>query len=154
MNCALAAGIIHRDIKPKNLFLDQNNIIKIGDFGLAKLGDAVTITGTGDIFGTPDYMAPEIFQGNRATWKSDQFALRVTLYEILAGTRPFHAENVEALIYQYVHSTVPDIRKRRKEIGDETMNVILRMMSKSPYERFDSYEDLIDALESIMKRIQ
>jgi len=143
---AFEQGIIHRDIKPKNLFITSDHALKVGDFGLAHLADAQTLTQSGEMFGTPHYMSPEIIRGERATWLSDQYALGVTLYEMLTGSHPYPADAIEAVVYRHLHAPVPDARRKRKDVSQETAVLARRMMAKRPNNRFESYETMISAL--------
>ncbi len=146
LNAAYKHGVIHRDVKPRNLFLSGDGVLKVGDFGLARMEDISTITSVGDVLGTPDYMSPEVARGDRVDWRADQYALGITMYELLAGKRPFKAERMDALIFQYITAVVPDIRKERPEVSAETAHLIVRMIAKDPEKRFQSYEELLDAI--------
>ena len=96
------AGIVHRDIKPANIFINQDGTVKIMDFGVARLTSA-SMTGTGNIVGTADYMSPEQVKGSRVDGRSDVFSVGCMLYELLTGRRPFHSENLMAIFYKITH---------------------------------------------------
>jgi tRNA A-37 threonylcarbamoyl transferase component Bud32/tetratricopeptide (TPR) repeat protein len=96
------AGIVHRDIKPANIFINQDGTVKIMDFGVARLTTA-SMTGTGNIVGTADYMSPEQVKGSRVDGRSDVFSVGCMLYELLTGRRPFHSENLMAIFYKITH---------------------------------------------------
>ena len=96
------AGIVHRDIKPANIFINQDGTVKIMDFGVARLTTA-SMTGTGNIVGTADYMSPEQVKGSRVDGRSDVFSVGCMLYELLAGRRPFHSDNLMAIFYKITH---------------------------------------------------
>jgi serine/threonine protein kinase len=96
------AGIVHRDIKPANIFINHDGTVKIMDFGVARLTSA-SMTGTGNIVGTADYMSPEQVQGAKVDGRSDIFSVGCMLYELLAGRRPFHADNLMAIFYKITH---------------------------------------------------
>ncbi len=151
LNAALRHGVIHRDIKPRNLFLSSGGVLKVGDFGLARMEDISTITSVGDVLGTPDYMSPEVARGDRVDWRADQYALGITMYELLAGKRPFKSDRADALILQYLTGSVPDIRKQRPEVSVLTARIIIRMISKVPEKRFPSYDELIEALSHALE---
>jgi len=99
---AHAAGIVHRDIKPANIFLSQDGHPKIMDFGVARVSTA-SMTGTGNIVGTADYMSPEQVKGAKVDGRSDLFSVGSMLFELLAGRRPFRAESLMAIFYRITH---------------------------------------------------
>jgi len=99
------AGIVHRDIKPANIFINQDGTVKIMDFGVARLTTA-SMTGTGNIVGTADYMSPEQVKGAKVDGRSDLFSVGCMLYELLAGRRPFHSDNLMAIFYKITHEDV------------------------------------------------
>ena len=96
------AGIVHRDIKPANIFIGNDGSVKIMDFGVARLTTA-SVTGTGAIVGTADYMSPEQVKGARVDGRSDLFSVGCMFYEMLTGKRPFHAENLMAIFFKITH---------------------------------------------------
>jgi serine/threonine-protein kinase len=96
------AGIVHRDIKPANIFIGADGSVKIMDFGVARLTTA-SVTGTGAIVGTADYMSPEQVKGARVDGRSDLFSVGCMFYEMLVGKRPFHAENLMAIFFKITH---------------------------------------------------
>ena len=96
------AGIVHRDIKPANIFINLVGSVKIMDFGVARLTTA-SMTGTGNIVGTADYMSPEQVKGARVDGRSDVFSVGCMLYELLTGRRPFHSDNLMAIFYKITH---------------------------------------------------
>ena len=97
-------GVVHRDIKPSNLMLTRQGVLKIIDFGLAKLLEQETQTRSGKVTGTAAYMSPEQAQGKAADRRSDVWALGVVLYEMLTGRLPFHGDNTPALLYAIVYN--------------------------------------------------
>jgi tRNA A-37 threonylcarbamoyl transferase component Bud32/tetratricopeptide (TPR) repeat protein len=96
------AGVVHRDIKPANIFIGNDGSVKIMDFGVARLTSA-SVTGTGAIVGTADYMSPEQVKGARVDGRSDLFSVGCMFYEMLVGKRPFHAENLMAIFFKITH---------------------------------------------------
>ncbi len=95
-------GIVHRDIKPANVFINQDGTVKIMDFGVARLTTG-SMTGTGNIVGTADYMSPEQVKGAKVDGRSDLFSVGCMLYELITGRRPFHSENLMAIFYKITH---------------------------------------------------
>jgi serine/threonine-protein kinase len=146
LRAAHEAGILHRDVKLRNLFLVDETTVKLGDFGLALVEDATTLTTHPMLMGTPAYMSPEQALGKPATWRSDQYSLGICLYELLAGERPFSAETAEVLLFLHVHQPLPDITDVRPEVTPATRRLIERMTAKDPRARFESYAALDSAL--------
>ena len=146
---ALERGIIHRDVKLRNMFLADDSTVKLGDFGLALVEDATTLTTHPMLMGTPAYMSPEQVKGEPATWKSDQYALGICLYELLAGELPFKADTVDALLYLHLRKNVPDITMARRDVTTATRLVLQRMAAKKPAARFESYDALAAALAGL-----
>ncbi len=138
-------GVIHRDVKPTNVIL-PGGPIKIVDFGIAWLEGGATTTRTGQVLGTPSYMAPEQFTGTTSDHRIDMWAAGVILYELLAGHRPFRATNVPALIYQIVHAPAPPLDARRHRVPPALATVVERALAKEPAQRFPDLEAMARAI--------
>lgn len=144
---AARMGVLHRDVKPHNLLLTDSGQLKLADFGLAKLLHAPSgLTERGTTLGTPHYMSPEQGQGGPLDHRSDQYALGATMYHLLAGQPPFDAHNALALLKMHAQDDLPPIASACPECSPALAEVVQRMLSKAPTARFDSFEDLIDAL--------
>ena len=132
-----AAGILHRDLKPGNILLRDDDSIALIDFGLAKhSGLDMEITDKGLIFGTPHYMSPEQGHGRPIDLRTDLYALGVILYELLTGTKPFDAENPMAVIYKHAKAPIP----RLPEALSDLQHIIDRLLAKNPEDRYANAE--------------
>lgn len=138
------AQLIHRDIKPDNIFLSKDGEVKLGDLGLAKSSDQQQgLTMTGASMGTPLYISPEQAEGRRnIDLRTDIYSLGATLYHLIAGVPPYTADSAISVMMKHVGAPVPDLRAMNSSIPADLAAVILRMMQKAPEERYASYEDL------------
>jgi tRNA A-37 threonylcarbamoyl transferase component Bud32 len=142
------AGIVHRDIKPGNLFLTRKGRIKIMDFGLAKILEEVRKQAS-IIAGTPYYMAPEQALGRAVDPRADLYAFGVTLYELLVGEVPFKDGDVT---YHHRHTPAPDPRARRAELPAALAELVLELMAKKPDDRPPSAAAVRERLAALVKR--
>jgi serine/threonine protein kinase len=140
-------GVVHRDIKPSNLMLNKNGIVKVMDFGIAKIMGARGMTRTGIHVGTVAYMSPEQIQNRSVDIRSDIYALGVTLYEMLSGRLPFEADNDFQIMHDHVHTPPPSPRRFYPYIPEGVENVVLKALAKQPDERLQSVEEFGAALD-------
>jgi eukaryotic-like serine/threonine-protein kinase len=145
LDFAHAKGIIHRDVKPGNIMLASNRLAKITDFGIARAGEAMTITG--QVVGTPNYMSPEQVLGKPLDGRSDLFSVGVILYEMVTGERPFEGQSITTIMYKIVHETPIPPRKLDATIHAGLSAVIEKALSKSADDRFPNGEALVRALQ-------
>ncbi|MBI3871572.1 MAG: protein kinase [candidate division Zixibacteria bacterium] len=136
LGAAHARGIVHRDVKPDNVLLGQDDRVRLTDFGLAKLKESSGLTTQGATVGTVGYMSPEQAQGMPIDARSDVFSLGVMLYQMLTGKLPFAAEHAAAALYSIVHETPMPIRELDSDVPPEVARVVERALAKKPDERY------------------
>lgn len=145
---AHSKGVVHRDLKPENVMLARDGRLKVTDFGLARTGSEDKLTKTGTWVGTPAYMAPEQIRGLGVDPKTDQYALGIMTYELLAGQTPFEGSDQVNVIFQQVSSKPPPLKEHRPELSDQLVSAVERMLAKSPEQRFPDLEQALAALEA------
>lgn len=142
--------IIHRDIKPQNILMDENGDVKITDFGIAMTLSATALTQTNSVLGTVHYLSPEQARGSGATHKSDIYALGIVLYELLTGELPFSGESAVAIALMHLQSQTPSVREIDASIPQSLENVVLRATAKDPFNRYASVEAMYEDLETVL----
>ena len=145
LSYAHGEGVIHRDVKPANVMVDRRGNVVVMDFGIAKAADDAHLTRTGLVIGTPAYMSPEQCLAKGVTSASDQYSLGVVAYELLTGQTPFRGS---ALEMQWAHATAapPSMRSLRSDCPPELDAIVLRMLAKSPADRWPTLHDVSHAL--------
>ncbi|MGH2387171.1 MAG: serine/threonine-protein kinase, partial [Chloroflexota bacterium] len=140
-------GIVHRDVKPQNILLDASGNSLLADFGVARVrGGRGTLTGTGELLGTPAYMAPEYVQGTPVGPATDCYALAVVAYELLVGQLPYHGSTGIQLLLAHAQSPLPSPRTANPAICEALEYVLLRGLARDPGQRFPTAVALTDAL--------
>jgi eukaryotic-like serine/threonine-protein kinase len=150
-------GVIHRDLKPENLLVvpqkGRPDFIKILDFGIAKILDAPSLTGSQQIFGTPGYIAPEYIQSTNIDGRADLYSLGVILYELVTGALPFDYEYPGDLLVKHVTEAPIPPRKRRAEVEAPIEELILRCLEKNPDRRFRDAYHFLEELRATRERL-
>ena len=139
LDAASKAGIFHRDIKPANLMVGQDGILKVVDFGLAKLNDDSSLTQSGTMMGTPTYMAPEIARGTGGDFRSDIYSLGVTFFHMLAGFAPFEADTTYGVLLKHIQEDPPLLRRINPALPTRLTGLVQRMLAKEPEARPTSH---------------
>jgi serine/threonine-protein kinase len=134
-------GIIHRDVKPGNILIDDEGWCVVTDFGIAKVKEGSNLTSSGTMIGTPSYMSPEQCLAGEVTGASDQYALGVVAYEMLTGKVPFPGGTMMAVMYAHVHTPPQPILELRPDCPPQLADTVMRMLAKEPEDRFPSVED-------------
>jgi serine/threonine-protein kinase len=139
-------GIIHRDIKPQNILLRRDGTVKVTDFGIARALASATITQTGTVLGSVQYLSPEQARGQAVGRAADIYALSVVLFEMLTGRLPFDGDSPIAIAMAHIHDVPPSPRQFNPEIPPALEGVIMRGMAKQPHRRYASAADLASDL--------
>ncbi|MBI2568603.1 MAG: serine/threonine protein kinase [Candidatus Schekmanbacteria bacterium] len=141
---AHGAGVIHRDVKPQNIMVTRNGRVKIVDFGLAAIRDsaATTLTRTGAVLGTTQYMSPEQLHGGSIDFRADIYAAGVLIFEMFTGQLPFNGRSMMEVAYKHIYEEPPRPRGLRHDMSKRLETVILRCLAKRPAERYASVETL------------
>jgi tRNA A-37 threonylcarbamoyl transferase component Bud32 len=140
------AGIIHRDLKTPNIMRDTQGMARLMDFGIAKRQDAETLTATGHLVGTPEYMSPEQGQGQKVDFRSDVYALGVVTYEMFTGRVPFRGDTPISTILKHIHDPPPLEGRPADKIPPDLKPVLGRALAKDPSARYSTARDFAEGL--------
>lgn len=138
LGAAHASGVVHRDLKPQNILVDEEHRFRVIDFGVAKLPYLQGLTTTGLILGTPEYMAPEQIRGGAVDSRSDLYSLGAIVFHALAGRPPFGGESAIAIGFAHCNQEIPSVRSLRQDLPEAWDALLARALAKDPAERFES----------------
>ena len=139
-------GVIHRDVKPGNIMLDEEGWAVVTDFGIAKAREAEGLTQTGVAIGTPSYMSPEQCTAEELTGAADQYSLGVVAYEMLTGKLPFEGESAMTVMYMHTHEPPPALMEHWPDCPRQVSDAVMRMLAKAPKDRWPTLEEAIAAI--------
>jgi serine/threonine-protein kinase len=150
LGAAHAHSIVHRDVKPQNVLIDEEGTAKVTDFGIARSLAEEGLTADGRVLGTTDYVSPEQALGRPVGPQSDIYSLGVVLYEMLVGDVPFHGENQVTVAMKHVRDELPDVQRRRPEVSSALAAVVDRATAKDLGRRYRTVDALIADLEELL----
>jgi serine/threonine protein kinase len=151
LDYAHSQGVIHRDIKPANILITEDGRAKIADFGVARLNHAL-VTHSGQIFGSPAYMAPEQLSGGVADARSDLFSLGVMLYSMITGFRPFQGNSAETVCFKVMNFEPVPVTSFQHDVPPELDAIMARAIAKNPEDRYQSGAEMTHQIRSFGKR--
>lgn len=150
LGAAHERGIVHRDVKPQNVLINDEGLAKVTDFGIARTLEEHGLTADGRVLGTTDYVSPEQAMGQEVDGQSDIYSLGIVLYEMLVGDIPFHGENQVAVAMKHVREEIPDVQQLRPSIGAALAAVLDRATAKSLDVRYPNTQELVADLEDVL----
>ncbi|NQT51510.1 serine/threonine protein kinase [bacterium] len=148
--CAHEHGILHRDIKPANILIQKHDRVKVADFGLAKRAEVdVSVTVTGQALGTPLYLPPEWARGKELDARTDLYSVGATFYHVVAGRPPFDGASATEVIVKHIEEQAPALQQRAPDAPPLLCHIIHRLLSKAPADRYQTANELLDALRDV-----
>jgi serine/threonine-protein kinase len=147
-------GIVHRDIKPANIMIVRGELVKITDFGIARMRTANVQTQVGIVLGSPRYMSPEQVAGKRAESRSDLFSVGVILYEMVTGRPPFNGEDVTSVMFQILNFVPPPPSSVNPEVPEMLDFIVAKAIAKAPADRYGNTRELASDLRDCQRRLQ
>ena len=148
--CAHDSNIIHRDIKPQNVLIKENGIVKITDFGIAMALNSNELTQTNSVMGSVHYLPPEQANGRGATVKSDIYSLGIVMFELLTGTLPFRGDNAVEIAIKQMKNQIPSVCSINDKIPQSVENIILKACAKNPKNRYNTVVEMYHDIETCL----
>lgn len=150
ISCAHDSNIIHRDIKPQNVLIKEDGIVKITDFGIAMALNSNELTQTNSVMGSVHYLPPEQANGKGATLKSDIYSLGIVMFELLTGKLPFRGENAVEIAIKQMKNQIPSVCSINENIPQSVENVILKACAKNPKNRYNTVKEMYADIETCL----
>lgn len=155
LDAAYKQGVVHRDIKPQNILINSNDMVKITDFGLARSRETVTLTQSNVFMGTAYYISPEQAESGRsADTRSDLYSVATVLFEMLTGRPPYEGETAVDIVIKHMNDKVPSACRLRPGLPIEVDYFLQKALAKSPADRYATPREFIVALEQLQERVQ
>ena len=154
LDCAHRNNIIHRDVKPQNILVTNDGVVKVTDFGIAKSPNSETITNTSRIMGSAHYFSPEQAKGNYVDYRSDIYSFGVVLYEMVTGRLPFDAESPVSVALKHIQEPVVPPIIIDEKIPESLNKLILKAMEKEPIKRYQNVKEILNDLSKIQKNAE
>jgi serine/threonine protein kinase len=151
LDCAHKNNIIHRDVKPDNILITEDNIVKVADFGIAKVADSRTVTNSNKVIGTAHYFSPEQAKGNFVDGRTDIYSLGIVMYEMITGRVPYNAESCITIAMMHIQEPVTPPIEIIADIPENVNGVILKAMEKEPMNRYQDAKKMAEILSAIKK---
>lgn len=152
MSHAHDAYIIHRDIKPQNVLILDNGLVKITDFGIAMALNSSQLTQTNSVMGSVHYLPPEQASGKGSTIKSDVYSLGILMYELLTGKLPFKGENAVEIALKHMKDPLPSLRREIDDLPQSIENIIIKATAKNPKNRYNNAREMYDDLKTCLDK--
>jgi serine/threonine-protein kinase len=151
---AHSRNVVHRDLKPANILVNENDEVKIVDFGLAAAASSADsrITRTGILVGTPTYMAPEQVRARAIDCRTDIYSLGILMYEIFVGRAPYKGEDHLATLFQHVEGKAVPAHKANPKVSEQLSHIIMKTMSVKPEDRYQTTEELLQAIDELLEQ--
>jgi len=146
-------GIVHRDVKPENVLIHEDRVVKLTDFGIAQMVDSQSFTATGQILGSPGHMAPEQVEGSDCDPRTDLFSLGTVLYYLAVGRLPFTGRNPHQILKRIVDGDYPDPLRIQPSVGGELAGILGKALHHEPEQRYQSAEEIEQELLAFVQRI-
>src|SRR5579884_2743971 len=155
LETAARQGVVHRDIKPQNILINSNDMVKITDFGLARSRETVTLTQSNVFMGTAYYISPEQAESGRlADTRSDLYSVATVLFEMLTGNPPFTGDTAVDIVIKHMNEKVPSVCRIRPDLPDDVDLFMQKAMAKLPVDRYATPREFMQALEQLEDHLQ